>query len=65
MAISKWCATKYPPKYIEYVYSLRCPIDYEIFYVGKTIHPKERLNAHISESLRNVNYHEPKGVVAS
>lgn len=39
--------------YTEYIYSLRCPITYDVFYVGKTENMALRLRQHISDSLIN------------
>lgn len=51
MAVSSLWANELPPRYFDYVYALRNPLyDYDIFYVGRTYYPKERLLAHISES---------------
>lgn len=50
MVISKLSAEFYEPKYIKYIYSLRHPITYEIFYVGLTGNLKNRLGNHISSS---------------
>lgn len=53
MGISKICATEFRPHYIEYVYSLRSPINWEIFYVGKTQSLNLRFGQHLGEAKKN------------
>jgi predicted GIY-YIG superfamily endonuclease len=48
IGVSGFCATRFRPRSIDYVYSLRSPITYDIFYVGRTSSPKDRLWAHKS-----------------
>lgn len=50
MDISNICASECRPKYTEWVYTLRCPDTFDIFYVGKTIDLKQRLFQHIQEA---------------
>lgn len=47
--ISYTCATKYPPNSIDYIYALRHPVSMDIFYVGITNKPKNRLKQHCGE----------------
>jgi len=51
MGICKHSADFFKPLYTEYVYSLRCPINYDIFYVGKTRDLKNRLNQHVNSAF--------------
>lgn len=48
MAISRYCATQFKPKWIGYIYTLRNPTDGYIFYVGKTNDLKSRYFGHMS-----------------
>lgn len=50
MDISNICASECNPKYTEWVYTLRCPDSFDIFYVGKTIDLKQRFQQHIQEA---------------
>jgi hypothetical protein len=50
MAISDISCENYKPLRIEYVYALRCPITFEIFYVGKTQDISYRFKQHLSEA---------------
>lgn len=61
--ISKHCATEFEPTCVDYVYSLRSPLDYNVFYVGRTITPKIRLQAHSTDyNALAVNYGK-RGVI--
>lgn len=42
-------ARSFKPHYVEFVYSLTCPIKNDVFYVGKTVNPNQRLLAHSSD----------------
>lgn len=53
MGISKICATTFKPHYTEYVYSLRSPINWQIFYVGKTQSMNMRFGQHLGEAKKN------------
>jgi predicted GIY-YIG superfamily endonuclease len=67
MVISKLSAEYYHPKYTKYIYSLRHPITHEIFYVGLTVHLKNRLSNHISSSacgLTNSNSTKKEKIIA-
>jgi len=37
---------------VDYIYGLRCPILNEIRYIGKSIHPKERLQNHMNDKSK-------------
>lgn len=52
MATSKYWAHELKPKYTDYVYSLRSPITYDVFYIGRTISLKTRLQGHVAEGRR-------------
>jgi hypothetical protein len=54
MAISRYCATRFKPHYVEYVYSLRHPVTMEIYYVGKTVDPISRRYAHCGTTGYNL-----------
>jgi len=47
MAISRYPASDYKPKWVGFVYALRSPDDGYIFYVGKTTDIKGRLIGHV------------------
>lgn len=49
MGISRWCATRYQPHYVEYVYSLRHPVTLDIYYIGKTNQLAGRFYAHCNK----------------
>lgn len=46
-------ATYFEPWKIDYVYTLRCPLDFDVFYVGRTVQPDARLIAHIHDHETN------------
>jgi hypothetical protein len=50
MSVSNINIDTLPAKYSEYVYSLRCPICYKVFYVGRTKDLNTRLKSHIYQS---------------
>lgn len=54
MPISRYCATRFKPRWIGYIYTLRNPIDGYIFYVGKTADLKNRFLGHMSDGRNKV-----------
>ncbi len=64
MGICKLSAEYFKPTYIEYVYSLRNPLNNEIFYVGKTRCLNSRLKGHLGDCRKETEKYANSDKVA-